>query len=229
MRLLRGIMICWLLTSAAQAHDSLHGITNCYGYDHCPQDTLVLGTITRVGTGTFSVRVSKTLRGAGWEGRTVELRSRDYLTLEYAKPRPLRVGDAVLVSFARRGWQCHQPAYLVRASSDDWRTTRFDLDEPSGDAAALAYFVHSGGTQSEFLSGQGGAHVRLTDGRELLLFDGQRAVAAPVVPGPPRPVPPVYRPRRHGLAYACDLVLRVFLVMGLALGLPWALARRPTP
>jgi len=141
--ILPGILLLLMLTPAC-AHDSYYGLMCCYGHRHCAQNTCVFGIIVGQSPTDFTLLVTKTLRGRNVAGRRIRLRNRGWEEVNRNSRVPLAVGDAIVVSYHSRSPKPHQPHYLVRSATTDWRTMTVLNGTPAA-RKDIDPFVRSGG------------------------------------------------------------------------------------
>jgi len=170
MRTLICIFILLLITVAANAHDDMWRLMKCYDGKHCRQDTLVFGVVTGLDRNSYTIDIQKVLKGERYLEKSIRIRNSKAI-YRYDIDRPLKVGDALIVSFLRNDRQPFQPACMVLSKTTDWR--HMIIDEASRNAfgdPCIQRFVRSGGIDDEFGSSSGKTFLIRRDGTEELIY-----------------------------------------------------------
>jgi len=158
--MLRVMMLAGILCAACVpscAHDLLWGLLKCYN-GHCPQDTLVFGSIVKEDARSFTIKVQKCLRGDEEAGRSIRVEKAGCKDM-CSGLRP-GVGEAIAVSYKRRGQAPpYRPHLLVRSSTPTWQTMAYNGNRENGDIAAIERFIRSGGVDDDFAFANGEAFL----------------------------------------------------------------------
>ena len=164
-----------MLIGPAFAHDPTYGLMHCYSGKHCPQDTLVFGTVIKENDGfwleSYTLKVQKVLRGNEQAGKEIDLRKSGVYNFFIDKKRTPKTGDAIVVSYIKKNEKMpYTPHYIVWSKTTDWEKMEVLADWHSTDIPAVERFVRNGGTDDDFFWDHEKVYFRRKDGTRELIY-----------------------------------------------------------